>query len=60
MKSNRNLVYSISLAVLILIMACSVFGGKEEGNSPSTQKENEYLSEEYRSESGGFSIPQGA
>jgi len=56
MKSNRNLVYSISLAVLILIMACSFFGAKEEGNSPSTPKDSKYLSEEYRSEGGGFSI----
>jgi hypothetical protein len=56
MKPNRILVYSISLAFLILVMACTVFGGKEEGSSPSTPKDSAYLGEEYRSEEGGFSI----
>jgi hypothetical protein len=54
MKINRISIYSICVIVLVVTIACSLFGGSE--STVSSTKEDTYLGEEYRSEGGGFSI----
>ncbi len=56
MKLRKNRLLIIGVLILILTVACSLFGGDTSGTGNETGSESKYLGDEYRSESGGFSI----
>jgi len=54
MKLNRTRLFLIISGLMIVTLACSLFGGE----SASGGNGDKYLGDEYRSEGGGFSIRQ--
>lgn len=52
MRSNRKRVFCFFSALMLLVMACSLFAGDKTSSSDS----DKYLGDEYSSKGGGFSI----
>ncbi|NLF49828.1 MAG: hypothetical protein GX577_01700 [Leptolinea sp.] len=56
MRLSQKRLFGVLIVLLIVSMACSMFGGEKTETESNPDKDSEYLDEEYRSEGGGFSI----